>query len=333
MLRRPRRNRKNAQLRNLVSETRLHPSNLIAPFFLIDGFHRREPIQSMPGIERLTIDQLLIEAELLHLAGIQAIALFPNIDRSLKDEKGSYALNANGLIPKAIRQLKAALPSLAVIADVALDPYTSHGHDGLIDSNGYVLNDPTIVVLAQQSKVLAEAGADILAPSDMMDGRIGFIRTHLDAAGFTDVNLCAYTAKYASTFYGPFRDACGSTLVHGNKKTYQMDPANRREALIEAALDSNEGADMLLVKPALCYLDVIAALRAASSLPICAYQVSGEYAMIMAAGQAGYLDAQAALFEATLAIKRAGADLIFTYGTKQLLNLDSENIEMLSAVM
>ena len=325
MLRRPRRNRKSESIRKLVSETRLHPSDLIAPFFIIEGHDRREPINSLPGIERLSIDQLLIEAELLHYSGIQAIALFPNIEPSLKDEQGSPALDPEGLVPRAIRQLKGKLPSLAVIADVALDPYTSHGHDGLIDVEGSVLNDPTVYVLGQQSQILAGAGADILAPSDMMDGRIGYIRNQLDSAGFTDVNLCAYTAKYASAFYAPFRDACGSQLMQGDKKTYQMDPANRREALIEAALDSNEGADMLLVKPALCYLDVISALRAASTLPICAYQVSGEYAMIMAAGNAGYLDPQAALYEATLAIKRAGADLIFTYGVKQLLALHQEH--------
>ena len=329
MLRRPRRNRKSQSIRKLVAETRLHPSDLIAPFFIIEGFQLREPIYSLPGIERLSIDQLLVEAELLYQAGVQAIALFPNIEPHLKDMEGSQALDADGLIPKAIRHLKAHLPALSIIADVALDPYTSHGHDGLVDSNGHVMNDPTVKVLAQQSQILADAGADILAPSDMMDGRIGVIRNALDASGFTDVSLCAYTAKYASSFYAPFRDACGSQLAFGDKKTYQMDPANRREALIEATLDSNEGADMLLVKPALCYLDVIAALRSTSSLPICAYQVSGEYAMIMAGGQAGYLDSQAALFEATLAIKRAGADLIFSYGTKQLLALHAEQMHEL----
>ena len=321
MLRRPRRNRKSPAIRNLIQETRLIPENFVAPFLITHGTEIQEPICGIEDIARKSLDVILKDIEYLHAEGVQAVALFPCIHPEQKDDQGSYALDEDGLVPNAIRKIKAEFPSVCVFADVALDPYTTHGHDGLVDESGRVMNDPSVQVLAQQALVLASAGVDVVAPSDMMDGRVGAIRAALDQNRLTDVSICAYTAKYTSAFYGPYRDALGSHPQNGDKKTYQMNPANRREAMIETQLDLGEGADMLLVKPALSYLDVIAAMRGSAPVPICAFHVTGEYAMIMAAANSGILDADAALYEATLSIKRAGADIIFTYGAKRLIEI------------
>lgn len=310
---RPRRNRKNPAIRALVQETRLHSSDLIYPLFLIEGHGVREPIKSMPGIFRLSLDLLMKEVERALELGIPAIALFPVIEKSLKDEEGSLALDRDGMLQKAIATLKREFQGLCIMSDVALDPYTSHGHDGIVNGEGEVLNDETVEALVQMALVQAEAGVDMVAPSDMMDGRIGAIRLALDQQGFSSVGIHAYSAKYASAFYGPFRDALSSQLKFGDKKTYQMNPANRREALLEASLDELEGADILMVKPALAYLDVILKLREATTLPVSAYHVSGEYAMVMAAAQNGWLDGPKTLWESVLSIKRAGADMILTY--------------------
>ncbi len=312
-----RRNRKSAAIRRLVRETELLPSDLIAPLFVTEG--QRSAIASLPGIERLPLEDLLREVERVHRWGVQAIALFPVIDPALKSEEGEEAWNPNGLIPRAIRALKREFPEVCLIADVALDPYTSHGHDGVV-RNGEIDNDETVEHLVQMALVQADAGIDVVAPSDMMDGRVGAIREALDEAGFTATSILAYSAKYASSLYAPFRDALGTRLAFGDKRTYQMDPANVREALLEARLDEQEGADMLMVKPALFYLDVIAKLRAQTEKPIAAYHVSGEYAMVMAAHQLGYLDAPAVFREALLSIKRAGADMILTYSVSVLID-------------
>lgn len=314
-----RRNRRTEAIRKMVQETVLRPENLIAPLFLIEGVKQRIPIGSMPGIERLSIDCAIQEAALLHRQGVQAVALFPYVDPSLRSLGAEEAWNEQGLLARAIYALKQEIPSLCVIADVALDPFTSHGHDGLADSNGIILNDETVECLIRSSLMQAEAGVDFVAPSDMMDGRVRAIRVALDEAGFKDVGILAYSAKYASSLYGPFRDALGSSLSFGDKKTYQMDIANRREALLEAKLDEEEGADILMIKPASLYLDVIAHLREQTQRPIAAYHVSGEYAMVMAADEKGYLDARRVFYETLLSIKRAGADLIFTYAIKQVL--------------
>jgi porphobilinogen synthase len=321
LLKRPRRNRKTSAIRSLVQETPLLFSDFIVPFFIVEGEKKRIPISTLPGIFRLSIDELLKEAKALHQKGIQGIALFPCLDASEKDAQGSPALNPKGLIPTAIQALKIEIPSLCVVVDVALDPFTSHGHDGLVSQEGEILNDETVEILAQQSLLYAEAGADFVAPSDMMDGRVKAIRLKLDTHGLYNVGILAYTAKYASSLYAPFREALGSTLKFGDKKTYQMNPANIREAILEASLDQEEGADMLMVKPALFYLDVIAKMRAYSPLPICAYHVTGEYAMVMAAHEKGYLDAQKVFYEALLSIKRAGADFIFSYAVFQIIDL------------
>lgn len=321
ILKRPRRNRKSPAIRSLVQETILSPSDLIAPFFIREGEKIRENIPSMPKVDRLSIDQLIKDAELLHAQGIPAIALFPVIDPSLKNEMGSEAWNENSLVVRAIQTLKKELPSLCIITDIALDPFTSHGHDGIVNENGHIDNDTTLDALIKQATSYASAGCDIVAPSDMMDGRVKVIRNALDSIGFTDTLILSYTAKYASAFYGPFRNAIQVSLSFGDKKTYQMDPANHREALKEALLDEEEGADMLMVKPALPYLDIIASLKKEISLPIGAYHVSGEYAMIMAAHEKGFLNAQQALYESLISIKRAGADFIFTYAIPQILGL------------
>lgn len=318
---RPRRNRKSTAIRALVEETRLRVSDLISPQFVISGTRVRNPIPSMPGIYRLSVDCLLKEIERLVEFGIPAIALFPVIPAELKDLNGSEALNPEGILQQAIRAIKAIFPQLCVITDVALDPYTSHGHDGVINEKGEIINDTTVEILSQMALVQAEAGVDMVAPSDMMDGRVGAIRRVLDLNGFEQVSIHAYTAKYASAFYGPFRDALGSSPSFSDKKSYQMNPANSREALIEARLDEQEGADILMVKPALPYLDVIAKLRSATPLPISAYQVSGEYAMMMAASQNGWLDGEEILLESLLSIKRAGADMIFTYAAAKIAEL------------
>lgn len=318
---RPRRNRKNSAIRALVEETTLTTADLIYPQFVVEGSDIKDPIPSMPGIYRLSLDRLLKEAERLVEFGIPALALFPVISSDLKDATGKEAVNPNGILQKAVRLIKKTFPQLCLITDIALDPYTSHGHDGLVDEEGNILNDPTLEMLMQMALVQAEAGVDMVAPSDMMDGRVRAIRSALDQNEYADVSIHAYTAKYASAFYGPFRDALGSSLSFGDKKTYQMNPANSREALIEARLDEVEGADILMVKPALPYLDIIAKLRSATALPISAYQVSGEYAMIIAAAQNGWLDSDQALFESVLCIKRAGADMIFTYAAPTIARL------------
>lgn len=316
-----RRNRRTPAIRSLVQETRLHASDLVAPLFVIEGSQLTVPIASMPGIHRFTVDRLLSHIEMLIEKGLQAVALFPTLEASLRNETAEEAWNPNGLIPRAIRAIKERFPNLCVIADVALDPYTSHGHDGLASPSGEILNDETIECLIQMALVQAEAGIDFVAPSDMMDGRVRAIRQALDEAGYTHVGILAYSAKYASALYGPFRDALQVKLQFGDKKTYQLNPANAREALLEAQLDEEEGADILMVKPALFYLDIISQLRQATHRPIAAYHVSGEYSMVMAAAQAGYLDANAVFLEALLSIKRAGADLIFTYAAERVLDL------------
>lgn len=321
LINRPRRNRKTAAIRSLVEETHLKPQDLIVPFFLIPGTDTKQQIPTLPGIERMTIDLILRQAEELHKKKIPAIALFPVIKKEDKDATGSYALRRDGLIPEALCLLKQELPSLCIVTDVALDPFTSHGHDGVIDENGNVLNDETVNLLAEMALIHAEAGADIVAPSDMMDGRIRAIRQHLDVNHFEQTSLLSYTAKYASSLYAPFRNVVGSQLIFGDKKSYQMNPANIREALLEATLDAQEGADMLMVKPALFYLDVISKIKAQTHLPLGAYHVSGEYAMVMAAHEKGILDASQVFFEALLSIKRAGADFIFTYAVPHVLPL------------
>ena len=310
---RPRRNRKADWARRLVRENRLTTDDLIWPIFIIDGINKRVPVASMPGVERVSVDEAARDAEKAAQLGIPVIALFPYTDPAKRDPEGSEALNSNNLVCQACRALKKAAPSVGLMTDVALDPYTSHGHDGLL-SGETILNDETVLQLAQQALVQAEAGSDIIAPSDMMDGRVGAIRAALDENGFDAVQIMAYAAKYASAFYGPFRDAIGtSTTLVGDKRTYQMDPANGEEALREVALDLEEGADMVMVKPGMPYLDIVQRVRENFGVPTFAYQVSGEYAMITAAAQNGWLDGDKAMLESLLAFKRAGADGILTY--------------------
>ena len=312
---RMRRMRRDAFSRRLMRETTLQVDDLIQPLFVIDGEQGREPVPSMPGIERLTIDLLLEEAGRLLELGIPAVAVFPVTPPDLRTADAREAYNPNGLAPRAVRALKAQFPELGVMTDIALDPFTSHGQDGLLDDRGHILNDDTVEVLVRQALCHAEAGTDIVAPSDMMDGRVGAIREALEAAGHPDTRIMAYSAKYASAFYGPFRDAVGSaaTLGGAGKQTYQMDPANSDEALREVALDLEEGADMVMVKPGLPYLDIITRVRTTFGAPTFAYQVSGEYAMLMAAADAGWLDERDCALEALTALKRAGADGILTY--------------------
>ena len=312
---RPRRMRRDDFSRRLVRETVLTPVDLIQPLFVIEGEKRREPIASMPGVERLSVDELLREAETLATLGVPAVALFPVTPPEAKSLDAAEAYNPNGLAQRAVRALKAAIPELGVITDVALDPFTSHGQDGLVDETGYVLNDETVAVLVRQALSHAEAGADIVAPSDMMDGRIAAIREALESNDLIHTRILAYSAKYASSFYGPFRDAVGSAgaLGKGNKYSYQMDPANSDEALREVALDLEEGADMVMIKPGLPYLDIVRRVKDQFAVPTFVYQVSGEYAMLMAAAGNGWLDERAVAMEALLAIKRAGADAILSY--------------------
>ncbi|WP_145189317.1 porphobilinogen synthase [Planctomycetes bacterium Pla163] len=312
MRQRPRRNRRAPFHREVAAETDLGPARFVQPLFVHAGSGDR-PIDALPGRSRLDLDGLVRTAERLLAVGVGAVALFPAVDESLKTRDAAECLRPDGLVPRAVQALKERFPELVVVTDVALDPYSSDGHDGLVADDGRVLNDETLEILAAQALMHARAGADVVAPSDMMDGRVAAIRDELDGAGFTDVSILAYTAKYASAYYGPFRAALDSAPRAGDKKTYQMDPRNRREALIEARLDEAEGADVLMVKPAGAYLDVIAELRAATSLPIAAYQVSGEYAMLAAAIGRGWLDERAAVTESLIAIRRAGADLILTY--------------------
>jgi porphobilinogen synthase len=310
---RMRRNRRDDWSRRLVRETVLTPADFIWPVFVIEGSRAREPVASMPGVDRMSVDLLADAAGEAADLGIPCIALFPNTPAHLKDEDGAEALNPDNLVCRAIRAIKAEHPGLGVLCDVALDPYTSHGHDGLI-RDGYVVNDESVAVLVQQALVQARAGCDVIAPSDMMDGRVGEIRNALDAEGFEHVRIMAYAAKYASAFYGPFRDAVGSSAsLKGDKKTYQMDPANGDEALREVALDIAEGADMVMVKPGLPYLDIVRRVKDAFHLPTYAYQVSGEYAMIQAAAGNGWLDGERAMMESLIAFKRAGADGVLTY--------------------
>ena len=315
---RPRRLRKQKFNRSLVRENSLSASDLIYPLFVIEGENKREIIESMPGIERVSIDQLLFEAKEVMDLNIQAIALFPVISSDKKTEEAEEAYNPDGLVQRAVRALKRSLPELAVITDVALDPFTSHGQDGLIDSDGYVLNDETVDVLIKQSISHAEAGADIVAPSDMMDGRIGAIRNALEESGFIHTNILSYSAKYASSFYGPFREAVGSSgnLGKSDKKTYQMDPGNSNEAIREVELDISEGADMVMIKPGLPYLDIVSNVKQVFGVPTFAYHVSGEYAMLKAASQNNWIDEKSTVLETLLCFKRAGADAILTYCAK-----------------
>ncbi|MFZ0196642.1 MAG: porphobilinogen synthase [Pseudolabrys sp.] len=310
---RMRRNRGNEWARRMVREHVLSADDLIWPLFVMDGEKTRVPVPSMPGVERLSIDHAVREAERAARLAIPCIALFPYTDPSLRDETGSEALNPDNLVCRAIAAIKREVPEVGILCDVALDPFTSHGHDGLL-RDGVILNDETVAVLVKQAIVQAEAGCDIIAPSDMMDGRVGAIRKALDAAQFIDVSIMSYAAKYASAFYGPFRDAVGSAkTLTGDKRTYQMDPGNSDEALREVALDIEEGADMIMVKPGLPYLDIVQRVKEAFGMPTFAYQVSGEYAMIMAASQNGWLDGERAMMESLIAFKRAGCDGVLTY--------------------
>ncbi|WP_395701697.1 porphobilinogen synthase [Aquabacterium sp.] len=312
---RPRRLRRDAFTRELVREHRLHASDLIYPVFVLDGHNQVQDVASMPGVQRLSIDRLLPQAEQCVALGVPVMALFPVIDPALKTPDGREATNPDGLVPRTVRALKDRFPTLGVLTDVALDPYTSHGQDGLLDDTGYILNDPTVAVLRAQALAQAEAGVDIVAPSDMMDGRIGAIRQALEEAGRIHTRIMAYSAKYASAFYGPFRDAVGSkgNLGKSDKKVYQMDPGNSDEALREVGLDIAEGADMVMVKPGMPYLDIVRRVKDEFRMPTFVYQVSGEYAMLKAAAANGWLDHDAVMMESLLAFKRAGADGILSY--------------------
>ena len=317
---RMRRMRRDDFSRRLMREHRVTVDDLIYPVFVLDGKERREPVASMPGVERLSLDRLLPVAEECVRLGVPVLALFPVIEGALKTPDGREATNADGLVPRTVRALKQAFPQLGVMTDVALDPFTTHGQDGLIDDGGYVLNDETIEVLVRQALVQAESGVDIVAPSDMMDGRIGAIRSALESRRFIHTRIMAYSAKYASAFYGPFRDAVGSAgnLGKSNKMVYQMDPANTDEALREVGLDLQEGADMVMVKPGMPYLDIVRRVKDEFRAPTYAYQVSGEYAMLMAAARNGWLDERKVIMESLLAFKRAGADGVLTYFALQV---------------
>ncbi|WP_214071290.1 porphobilinogen synthase [Mucilaginibacter sp. dw_454] len=318
MLQRPRRNRKSEVIRQMVQETHVNAANLIFPLFIVEGNNQKTEVASMPGIYRYSIDNLLREVESCMKLGLNAFDLFPNISEELKDKYATESHREEGLYLRAIREVKKNFPEACVVTDVAMDPYSSDGHDGLVE-NGHILNDETLEILGKMSLAQAQAGADIIAPSDMMDGRVGYIRNVLDKNGFTNVSIMSYSAKYASAFYGPFRDALNSAPKFGDKKTYQMNPANQREALIEARLDEEEGADFLMVKPALAYLDVIKLIKDDTELPVAAYNVSGEYAMLKAAVQKGWLNEQRAVTEVLTSIRRAGATAILTYHAKEVL--------------
>ncbi|MGE4159448.1 MAG: porphobilinogen synthase [Planctomycetota bacterium] len=310
---RPRRNRRTPAIRDLVAETHLHPCMLVQPFFLIDGRAKSLPIRSMPGIHRLSADRMLGACQRALDLGIRAVAVFPSIDDKLKDKRATESTRRSGLYLRTLELLKKKVPDLCLITDVAMDPYSSDGHDGLVGSHGEILNDETLPILGEMAVAQARAGADIVAPSDMMDGRVGFIRGALDAKGFKDIGILSYTAKYASSFYGPFREALSSAPRKGDKKTYQMDPRNVREALRELRLDIAEGADMVMVKPGLPYLDVIRRLADESPVPVAAYNVSGEYAMVKAAAAKGWVNERPAVLEILHSFRRAGADLILSY--------------------
>ncbi len=318
---RPRRLRRSPAIRRLVSETNLTVNDLIYPLFVTEGENSKVEVPSMPGCFRYSLDLLLIEIAEVRALGINAIALFPVVPNAKKDDFGAESFNPDGLIQASVRAIKQAVPDILVITDVALDPFTTHGHDGLMDENGIIVNDATVAVLVKMAQSQAAAGADMVAPSDMMDGRIGAIRAGLDADGYEDVAIMAYSAKYASAYYGPFRDALESAPKSGDKKTYQMDFANSREALKEVYLDIEEGADIVMVKPALAYLDIIAKIKDATDLPVAAYNVSGEYAMIKAAAAKGWIDEEKIIIETLISMKRAGADIILTYFAKQVAQI------------
>ncbi len=320
MIQRPRRNRKSPAIRSMVRETEVKTADLIYPLFIVNGNNIKDEIISMPNVFRWSLDLLLKEIEECLKLGITNFVLFPAVEDQLKNTEATYSYNSQNFYLKAITAIKKAFPECCLMSDVAMDPYSSDGHDGLVE-NGKIVNDKTLPILAKMSIAQAESGIDIIGPSDMMDGRIGYIRDALDTAGHQEVSIMSYTAKYASAFYGPFRDALDSAPKSGDKKTYQMDPANKKEALIEAELDTLEGADFLMVKPALCYLDVIQTLKNNMELPIAAYNVSGEYAMIHAASEKGWLDYNATFQESLLSIKRAGADVILSYFTKDFAKI------------
>jgi porphobilinogen synthase len=319
--RRPRRNRKSSSIRDMVQETQLNINDFIFPLFLIEGEKKKIEVSSMPNMYRRSLDEMLKEIEQCMNLGIRVFAPFPSISENLKDKYAKESHNPAGLFPTAIRTIKEKFPEACLVTDVAMDPYSSDGHDGIVE-NGKIINDETLEVLGRMALCQAEAGADIIAPSDMMDGRVGYLRSILDENGFSEVSIMAYTAKYASAFYGPFRDALDSAPKAGDKKTYQMNPANAKEALIEAELDMLEGADFLMVKPALAYLDIIKNLNDNFELPIAAYNVSGEYAMIKAAAQKGWLDGEQTMLESLLSIKRAGAKVILSYFAKEFALLN-----------
>lgn len=321
-----RRNRQSPALRGLLQETHLRSQNLIAPLFVVEDHTQKQIIPSMPEVFRFSLDTLLQEAYELRLLGITTVNLFAYVPQDRKDARGSEAMRYGNLLHRAITVLKKEIPDLCVMADIALDPYTDHGHDGYLNDKGEVENDITLQLLGEMSLVAADAGADFISPSDMMDGRVAYLRSILDAQGYTRVGILAYAAKFASAFYGPFREALHSAPKSGDKKSYQLNPGNAREALLECALDEREGADMLLIKPALPYLDIVSKVKERTLLPVGAYHVSGEYAMLMAAAKEGWIDLDRALTETLLSIKRAGADFIFTYAAKQmakmLINID-----------
>ncbi|MBK9329705.1 MAG: porphobilinogen synthase [Sphingobacteriales bacterium] len=315
MLQRPRRNRKSAAIRALAAETSLLPQHLVQPLFLADGRNKKNAIKSLPGMSQLSIDNALKEIEICMNAGVYSFILFPAVDDGLKNKTASYSYSQKNFYLKAIAAFKKKFPECCLISDVAMDPYSSDGHDGYVE-NGKIINDKTLPILARMAIAQANAGVDIIGPSDMMDGRVGYLRDALDAKGFTDTSIMSYTAKYASAFYGPFRDALDSAPKSGDKKTYQMNPANKREAMLEASMDFEEGADFLMVKPATVYLDIIHELKLNFPIPIAAYHVSGEYAMLQAAAKNGWLDYSKCLEETLLSIRRAGADVIISYGSK-----------------
>lgn len=315
---RPRRLRRTPAIRQMVQETQLRTSDLIYPMFVTEGEGQKVEVASMPGCYRFSLDLLLREIADIYELGIQAIALFPVVPESKKDDMGTESYNPEGLVQRTVAAIKRDIPDIFVITDIALDPFTSHGHDGLLGEDGSILNDPTVEVLKKMAVSQAAAGADMVAPSDMMDGRIGAIREALDEAGYINVGILAYSAKYASAYYGPFRDALDSAPKSGDKKTYQMDPANSREAIKEVLMDIEEGADIVMVKPALPYLDIIRQVRDVTDVPVAAYNVSGEYAMIKAAGEKGWIDEKKVILETLTSIKRAGAHLILTYFAKEV---------------
>ncbi|MEI6428700.1 MAG: porphobilinogen synthase [Pseudanabaena sp. ELA607] len=318
---RPRRLRRSPAVRSLVQETHLRVDDLIYPLFVMEGENTRVEVPSMPGAYRRTLDLLLAEIEECYGLGIRAIALFPAVPEAKKDHTGTESYNPDGLIQQTVRAIKERTPDILIFTDVALDPFTTHGHDGILDDNGVILNDETVEVLVKMAVSQAAAGADFVSPSDMMDGRIGAIRRGLDENGYEHVGILAYSAKYASAYYGPFRDALGSAPKSGDKKTYQMDPANSRESLKEVYLDIEEGADIVMVKPALAYLDIIAKIKENTNVPVAAYNVSGEYAMIKAAAQMGWIDEKKIILETLLSMKRAGADIILTYHAKEVAQI------------